>query len=800
LNVLSRYTRWLHTRWPAGTVEKLPAVGEGGTTNVPGLLVVGDLTGIPLLKFSADTGAKAVKSIHMDGGFQGQRREKDEGVHDLAIIGGGVSGFAAALEAKRLGLDFVLLEASEPFSTIANFPKGKPIYTYPTAMVPEGEIQFEAEVKEDLLAELRQQTLEKGIEPRSARAEKVTRSGKVFTVDCQGAEDVRARRVVVAIGRSGNFRRLDVPGEDLDKVNNRLHDPKEFDDEDVLVVGGGDSALEAAVALAQAGARVVVSYRKPQFSRPKPENVERLAALAKDPMADVAVDTPSSERQTTSSGAFLEEHRKPGSITLEMESEVVRIDDDTVTLETKGGEEKVLPNHAVFPMIGREPPLDFFRKSGVKIRGETRGLQWLWVILFFLAVWFIYDWKNDGFYVHEQPEVYGAHNTFPKSLGIIVADWGEWWREQVVDRSTLIGTTVVSMSGRAFWYTLAYSAAIVGFGIARIRRRRTPYVTLQTVTLMAVQVLPLFLLPEIILPWLGHNGVFDSGMGASFADSLFPRNGYDGYYGHPRDYWRAYGLILAWPLSVYNTFTAEPLWAWIAIGFVQTFVLIPIIVWKWGKGSFCGWICSCGGLAETAGDTLRDRMPHGVIPNRLNMVGQGILLLAFVLLAVRIVGWMLPGSWVDQNFNLILEGKNADGQLVNPLAWKWAVDVLLGGILGVGLYIKYSGRVWCRFACPLAALMHVYARFTKFRIFADKKKCISCNVCTSMCHMGIDVMNFANKGLPMADPQCVRCSACVQSCPTGVLQFGEIDRKTGEELRRDSLPASPVRMREKAKS
>ena len=132
----------------------------------------------------------------------------------------------------------------------------------------------------------------------------------------------------------------------------------------------------------------------------------------------------------------------------------------------------------------------------------------------------------------------------------------------------------------------------------------------------------------------------------------------------------------------------------------------------------------------------------------------------------------------------------AEGKLVQPVSWKWGVDVLLGGVLGVGLYVKYSGRVWCRFACPLAALMHVYAKFSRFRILADKKKCISCNVCTSVCHMGIDVMNFANKGLPMSDTECVRCSACVQSCPTGVLEFGRIDPRTGAELGRDRLEAA----------
>ncbi|MHC4769443.1 MAG: 4Fe-4S dicluster domain-containing protein, partial [Planctomycetota bacterium] len=78
-----------------------------------------------------------------------------------------------------------------------------------------------------------------------------------------------------------------------------------------------------------------------------------------------------------------------------------------------------------------------------------------------------------------------------------------------------------------------------------------------------------------------------------------------------------------------------------------------------------------------------------------------------------------------------------------------------------------------------------------------KSKCISCNICTAVCHQGIDIMNFANKGLPMEDPQCVRCSACVQSCPTGVLQFGRVAPGTGEVVGHDRLAASPVIMAEK---
>ena len=168
------------------------------------------------------------------------------------------------------------------------------------------------------------------------------------------------------------------------------------------------------------------------------------------------------------------------------------------------------------------------------------------------------------------------------------------------------------------------------------------------------------------------------------------------------------------------------------------------------------------------------------------MAGQVVLVVAVLLLLLRIAGWALPaGNWADAVFEPLKE------------SYKWTVDVFLAGVLGYGLYFWYSGRVWCRFLCPLAALMHIYARFSRFAIVADKKKCISCSACTAICHQGIDVMSFANKGMPMQDPECVRCSACVQACPTGVLSFGQVGTG-GQIIALDALAASPVQMRERA--
>ncbi|MEO1235984.1 MAG: NAD(P)-binding domain-containing protein [Planctomycetota bacterium] len=792
-NPISIYTKWLHTRWPAGKPEKLPVVNDDGSTNVPGFYIVGDLTGIPLLKFSADTGTRAVRTITNDASF-GKRNRSDGDVLDIAIVGAGVSGFAAAKESEKLGLKWELFEASQPFSTIANFPKGKPIFTYPTDMTPAGDLQFheKAEVKEGLIEDLHEQTLDLGIEPTKARIEKITRSGGVFELDVAGGDNVRAHRVIVGIGRSGNFRKLGVPGEDLDKVYNRLHDPKDFCGKHILVVGGGDSAMETAIALATCGSRVTLSYRKPEFSRPKPENIEKLKSLAANPDADVEVETVDGDRVTTPSGAYLgPKPQPPGTVNLMMASKPVEITEDRVVIKDADGNDQAIENEAVFSMIGREPPLDFFRKSGVRVSGD-RGLNW-WVTLtlFFAFCFWMYHWKGNkplfGVSAWKLPDwlVWDPAATWAWLLGAL----GQPIQNYFASDTSVGGVVLESMGGKSFYYTLAYASCVVIFGLRRIRRRKTPYIKVQTYTLMAIQVVPLFLLPEIILPVLGAKGAFDAGFGAWLADTFFPEVSY----GHGREYWRAYGLILAWPLMAWNWFTHDPIWGWLILGFLQTFVAIPAMIYFWGKGAYCGWICSCGALAETLGDTHRHKMPHGPFWNRLNMTGQVFLVFAGVLMVMRIVGWALPDG------NAVAGGFSYAAEKVPLVSYAWLVDLMWAGVIGVGLYFWFSGRVWCRFACPLAALMHIYTRlFSRFAIIPEKKKCISCNVCTSVCHQGIDIMNFANKGLPMVDVECVRCSACVQSCPTGVLSFGQIDRKTGNTLKKDPswLAASPVQIAE----
>lgn len=783
MNIFAKYTHWLHTRWPAGLVEKMPNVGENGATSLPGVRIVGDLTGIPLLKFSSDSGARAVKAILNEPNFS--PGSDDPELLDLAIIGAGVSGMSAALEAEAAGLNFKVFEAADRFNTIVNFPKAKPIYTYPSEMIPEGQIQFKASVKEALVEELEAQTSSIQITP--ARIDRLIQKSAEIHVIHSGnpPATTRVKRVIVAIGRSGNYRKLGVPGQDLNKVYHRLHDPAEYQDQDVLVVGGGDSALESAIALTRAGARVTLSYRKQEFNRPKPENIEAIESLEALSETSRTKSSASAQINAASGASMLSASPSEGQLTRIMGSKLTNISEDSIQIQDANGQKRTLKNQVVFAMIGREAPLDFFRKSKIPITGEWRVSTWASFLAFFSFCVFLYHWKSGG----SLSQLFSQNHWFPSYVPDILKSLST----QAESPANLLGTLAITLKKPGFYYTLAYTVCIILFGADRIRRRATPYVWAQTLTLMCFQILPLFLLPYIILPYLGHNGFFDNGVAKTIADNLFPIVNYD----HGREYWRAFGLVLAWPLFVWNFFTSEPMTWWLIIGSVQTFVIIPVLVYFYGKGAYCGWVCSCGALAETLGDRHRHKMPHGPFWNRLNMVGQVILGLCFFMFGARIVAWTAPNSSIGQSAEYAFRFALSEGSIMGwqGLNYSYLVDLWLAGVVGVAFYFWFSGRVWCRFACPLAALMHIYARFSQFRIFSEKKKCISCNVCTSVCHQGIDIMSFANKGLPMQDPECVRCSACVQQCPTGVLSFGRISHGV---IKLDSLKASAVRARESA--
>ena len=274
-----------------------------------------------------------------------------------------MAGLSAALEAKKANLNFVVFEAAETFSTIANFTNRKPIFTYPTDMQPAGELRLTATVKEDLLMELRSQAASSNITFEIRRVEQVRRKSQLLEVHFEDGTQVKAKHVLLCTGRSGDHRKLGVPGEELDKVHNRLFDPLDYKGLQVLVVGGGDTALETAISLTEADAFVTLSYRGEEFSRPKPENIEKA-------------------KEVIGNGLLLE-------------TQVKQIKPDSVVLEGQRGDFE-LPNEAVFVMIGREAPVELLNRSGINLLGRWTATKLIGFVAAFFSVLLVYRWKTEN--------------------------------------------------------------------------------------------------------------------------------------------------------------------------------------------------------------------------------------------------------------------------------------------------------------------------------------------------------------------------------------------------------------------
>lgn len=313
----------------------IPLVDDQFETNVPGIYIAGELGGMGLIRNAIEQGKSAVQALAK------KLPKSSSNMHQVVIVGAGPAGFGAALKAQELGLNYLAIDQDSLGGTVFKYPRGKIVMTQPVDLPIVGKMQFKETSKEDLLRfwqeiegktgiKIQYNTMVASVSSLAAGFEIKTSRGE-YTTD----------KLLLAIGRRGTPRKLGVPGEDLPKVVYQLIDPDQYAGQKVLIVGGGDSALEAALSIADAeGTEVSVSYRSDSFSRAKAKNRERI-----------------------------DEYASTSRIKLYLSSNVTSISEREVLLEHQGEAVKIA-NDAVIVNAGGILPTGFLKETGISV--ETK--------------------------------------------------------------------------------------------------------------------------------------------------------------------------------------------------------------------------------------------------------------------------------------------------------------------------------------------------------------------------------------------------------------------------------------------
>ena len=302
--------------------------------------------------------------------------------------------------------------------------------------------------------------------------------------------------------------------------------------------------------------------------------------------------------------------------------------------------------------------------------------------------------------------------------------------------------------GQWFLYTTLYTLAVGVMGVrALVCYRHSRYHVVRTLSVMFFQTAFAFALPYVLVRlqqpalYLHYTWPLDS-------DLFFP--------------WKVAELREAGQLGV-----AMLVWGALLIALVT-----PVLTYAFGKRWYCSWVCGCGGLAETAGD------PYRQLSNKS-------------LRAWRVERWLVHGvlATIVLGTALLWEAAALEVGWLDAVAgtFSWLYGLLIGsvfaGVVGVGFYPIMGSRVWCRYGCPMAAILGLQQRFfSRFRITTNGGQCISCGQCSAYCEMGIDVRWYAQRGQNVGRASCVGCGICATVCPRGVLRL-ENGPETGGERR-----------------
>jgi NosR/NirI family nitrous oxide reductase transcriptional regulator len=663
----------LFYRGPDVEILKAPEIDDKYESNVKGIHIIGDLSGVPLLKNAVNMGHDFVQKV---GPLLSSGEISDDEYH-LVIVGAGGAGLAAALAAKDMGLKYLVIEQKVPGNTIESFFKGKEIYAEPETLPNKSRLWVKDSIKEELLENWKNIIEDENLD--MVQCEQVTdirkESGRFDIVTTNNS--YRCRRVALAIGRLGTPRMLKVQGEGLPKVHHVLVDPDEFTDRKIAVIGGGDTSLEAALALAPHN-HVTLIVRAKSVTRPQKKNISRMKTM---------IDS--------------------GKMKLLTDTNVAEIKEDEIIVE-KDGEKQSISNDQVFIMIGSIPPDNFVKNLGIRNIGDWTIKRLFYLLAFALFIALIYGWKKPLFWPFTEYQW--------------LYSWTSW-------RPSMV-------------FGLLYSVMITGFGIkAILKYRKDPYQVKRYIMLITSQVLLFWIIPEIL-----------------FQTILNVKDG-----------WRAYGLFYPAPLYIWNFWAPQDANIfWFAWAVFVMIVGIPVIA-KFAGKKYCAYVCSCGGLAETVGDSVRTLSPRG----RRARAWENLLTYAVTITVGMVIIFGLmnkdSGWWHFQSL---------------------FVDFGLASLVGLATYPFWGNRIWCRFLCPLAKLYYVFAKDNSRVKISSGSHCIRCTLCSKYCQMGIQVMEFAKseEDFSNKNSSCIQCGICVTVCPTRNLQHGDWSEERWEKEIKDGPP------------
>jgi ferredoxin-type protein NapH len=300
---------------------------------------------------------------------------------------------------------------------------------------------------------------------------------------------------------------------------------------------------------------------------------------------------------------------------------------------------------------------------------------------------------------------------------------------------------VLMLGSKWTLYGLLYTIAVVSGGIFFLKKHgNSKYHRIRTISVMFFQTVFAFSIPLLM--------------------ELFEKKGFI--------------LSLFWPLKIdyfYPSYIFEYPLPFVLYAFLGSLLIVPLLTFFFGKRWYCSWVCGCGGLAETAGDSFRHLSNKSAKAWKFEQIAiHTVMLFAFVTTALVIINWGLG----QQNNNGEIVARFATfSAIVFKIQgfYGFLVVALLSGIFGVGLYPILGSRVWCRFFCPLAAFMGLIQKFGRFRITVKDDMCISCGNCSAYCEMGIDVRMYAQNNQTFKRASCVGCGICAHICPRGVLKL-----------------------------